>query len=220
MVAAGRRPARRRRASARGKLEAAPRSASSCRRSCTRRRDQPAADRAAGHQLDGRAARPSRSSLDADPVRLAQVFSNLLNNAAKYTDRGRSTSGSPASGGATRSRSRCGTTGIGIAARDAAADLRDVHPGGPRARAFAGRAGHRALRWCAASSSCTAARVEAQQRRARAGQRVHRPPAARARPARPRRAARRRRPRTAPSAAKCAGAGRRRQPRRRRQPGA
>ena len=26
--------------------------------------------------------------LDADPVRLAQVLSNLLNNAAKYMDRG------------------------------------------------------------------------------------------------------------------------------------
>ena len=31
---------------------------------------------------------PSSTTLDADPVRLAQVFSNLLNNAAKYTRRG------------------------------------------------------------------------------------------------------------------------------------
>ena len=31
---------------------------------------------------------PQPIYLDADPVRLAQVFSNLLNNAAKYMDRG------------------------------------------------------------------------------------------------------------------------------------
>jgi PAS domain S-box-containing protein len=31
---------------------------------------------------------PQAFPLDADPVRLAQVFSNLLNNSAKYTDRG------------------------------------------------------------------------------------------------------------------------------------
>ncbi|MFN8497396.1 MAG: ATP-binding protein [Anaerolineae bacterium] len=31
---------------------------------------------------------PDAVSLDADPVRLAQVFSNMLNNAARYTERG------------------------------------------------------------------------------------------------------------------------------------
>jgi len=42
---------------------------------------------AAGHELDlSLASRPVY--LDADPVRLAQVLSNLLNNAAKYMDRG------------------------------------------------------------------------------------------------------------------------------------
>ncbi|HSC08153.1 MAG TPA: PAS domain S-box protein [Steroidobacteraceae bacterium] len=42
---------------------------------------------AAGHQLS--VSLPSQAiHLDADPVRLAQVLANLLNNAAKYMDRG------------------------------------------------------------------------------------------------------------------------------------
>ena len=43
---------------------------------------------AAHHALSCRPAAGRRCALLADPVRLAQVLSNLLNNAAKYTDPG------------------------------------------------------------------------------------------------------------------------------------
>jgi len=42
---------------------------------------------AAGHELT-LSVTPQAIYLDADPVRLAQIFSNLLNNAAKYMERG------------------------------------------------------------------------------------------------------------------------------------
>jgi signal transduction histidine kinase len=47
----------------------------------------------AGHRLDV-SLPPDWVSLDADPVRLEQVLTNLLNNAAKYTAGGGGTSGS------------------------------------------------------------------------------------------------------------------------------
>jgi PAS domain S-box-containing protein len=43
--------------------------------------------RAAGHELSVSYAQQSLI-VDADPVRISQVFANLLNNAAKYTDKG------------------------------------------------------------------------------------------------------------------------------------
>ena len=53
------------------------------RRDC--RRDQPAAHRRAQARALGVSCRRRRCRLSADPARLAQVLSNLLTNAAKYT---------------------------------------------------------------------------------------------------------------------------------------
>ena len=85
---------------------------------------------AAGHELTV-ALPPEPVVVDADPMRLAQVFSNLLNNAAKYTERG---------GHIWLTAERRGgevvvsvrDTGIGIAAEHLPHALRHVLAGGPR----------------------------------------------------------------------------------------
>ena len=90
-----------------------------------------AADRAAGvdareHELDRRRSPTSRSWSSVDATRMTQVVANLLNNAAKYTDRG------------------------GRITRQGRARRRR----GGRARARQ-RHRHRAPRCCRASSSCS-----------------------------------------------------------------
>ena len=84
----------------------------------------------------GRDAASRAVYLDADPLRLAQVFANLLNNAAKYTERGRPHLARRARA-ARRLRSE-----VTVArqrhrhpARVAAAHLRHVRAGRPLARA-------------------------------------------------------------------------------------
>ena len=68
-----------------------------------------------GHELT--VTLPPRAvDLDADPTRLAQVFGNLLNNAAKYTDRGRPHLADRRAAGRRRGRCPVRDTGIGIAA--------------------------------------------------------------------------------------------------------
>ena len=90
--------------------------------------------RASGTELDVDTAPRSRSIVDADPVRLAQVFSNLLNNACKYTEPGGQISLSaddPARGEVVV---RVKDNGIGIPAEMLPRVFEHVHPGATVAR--------------------------------------------------------------------------------------
>ena len=79
--------------------------------------------------------------LDADPTRLAQVISNLLTNAAKYTPEGGCIELAAETDGP-RSHYPCDGHRAWYSSRDAGRGFRDVHPGESHARALAGRAGH------------------------------------------------------------------------------
>ena len=138
---------------------------------------------------------------DGDPVRLAQVLSNLLTNAAKYTHPG---------GAIALKRRREGDSlvlrvsdqGIGIAPEMLPASLRDVHAGQQRPGARRRRPRHRP---CPGARAGRAARRQRRgaQRGPGEGQRVRRAPACRP-------AARRPRPGAGEAGARRAAGGRRR----------
>jgi hypothetical protein len=113
--------------------------------------------------------------LDGDATRLSQVVSNLLNNSAKYTNRGgpcpagRPPRRQPGGAGGHRRRDR-------HPARDARKGIRDVHPGGPLAGESDERLGDRALAGEAGGRDARR-NHRGPERRRRAGQRVHRAPA-------------------------------------------
>ena len=127
-----------------------------------RRRDEPPAHRGSGPRTDRHAAAASPVYVDADPTRLAQVFCNLLNNAAKYTEPGRPHLADRRAAGRRGRSCGCGTPGIGIAAGHAARRSSRCSSQVDRlAGAVAGRAGHRPDAGASGWSRCTAARVEA-----------------------------------------------------------
>ena len=95
--------------------------------------------------------------LQGDQVRLTQIFSNLLNNAVKYTSAGGAIDVSATVDGAWVSVA-VRDNGVGIPSDQIAAPVRDVLPGRPHDRARARRPRHRPDAGGAAGAACTAAR--------------------------------------------------------------
>ena len=116
----------------------------------------------------------------ADPVRLMQIFGNLLNNGYKYTGSG---------GSITIRAERDGDeavvsvadTGIGIPARPAGPHLRHVHAGRPFARTVKGRTRHRPVAR-EASRGDARRNGRSEERGGRPRERIRRPPADPCRP--------------------------------------
>ena len=94
-----------------------------------------------GHELTV-SVPPEPVIVNADMIRMAQVFSNLLNNAAKYTEPGGHIGISLE---AIEDQRRGLGQGLGHrdSRRDAAAHLRDVHAGRSKRASLEGGAGHR-----------------------------------------------------------------------------
>ena len=119
---------------------------------------------------------PEGLRLDGDLTRLAQVVSNLLNNAAKYT---------PAGGNIELTVERQGREGvitvrddgIGIPPDMLSHSLRHVHAGRPQSRPGPGGAGHRADPGAQAGRDARRDRPGAERGRGK-GERVRHPPAA------------------------------------------
>ena len=148
--------------------------------------------------------------LEADPVRIAQVIANLLNNAAKYNDKPghillsaeRQGRGGRRAGAGRRHRHRQGLV---------AAGLRPVHPGRPQRGPLAGRTGHRPDPGPQPGRAARRQR-RGHQRGAGQGERVRRPPARGGRPTGRRGRSQGERPRRAgPGHGAAAGPHRRRQ---------
>ncbi len=95
----------------------------------TRGGDQPAADRGRPPRAVGATSPPEPLPVEADPTRLAQVFSNLLNNAAKYTPDGRPPRAGRAARGHAGASSRSPTTASASRAEMLPQGVRDVLAG-------------------------------------------------------------------------------------------
>ena len=163
----------------RGKFQLRTRAAAAARRSSSAAIEiaQPL-DRRGRPRADGRRCRREPVGLEGDLTRLAQVVSNLLNNAAKYTAGGGRIRLAAAARGRRRRDHACRTT-ASASPSDSSPRIFDMFGQvEPRARPLAGRPRHRPV---AGEGPGRAARRpdRGAQRRARPGQRVRRAPAAR-----------------------------------------